>query len=72
MVGFAILQGPLAHLKHIFSTERLPFTAAYLGSLGFTLYFALAVRFLPPQDLKFDKRLDVTNQNAQKFDREFS
>lgn len=53
MVGFAILQGPLAHLKHIFSTERLPFTAAYLGSLGFTLYFALAVRSFPQPPLKY-------------------
>ncbi|BGP57974.1 hypothetical protein JCM8202_001936 [Rhodotorula sphaerocarpa] len=41
MVGFGVLQGPLAHLKHIFSTERLPFTAAYFGSLILTLVFAL-------------------------------
>ncbi|BGP03214.1 Protein transport protein sft2 [Rhodotorula toruloides] len=41
MAGFAILQGPLAHLKHIFSSERLPFTAAYFGSLILTLIFAL-------------------------------
>lgn len=43
MAGFAILQGPLAHLKHIFSSERLPFTAAYFGSLILTLIFALVV-----------------------------
>ncbi|SCV73176.1 BQ2448_7101 [Microbotryum intermedium] len=41
MVGFAILQGPLAHLKHICTAERLPFTAAYFGSLALTLYFAV-------------------------------
>ncbi|GAA6022318.1 hypothetical protein JCM10207_003283 [Rhodosporidiobolus poonsookiae] len=41
MVGFAVLQGPLAHLKHIFSAERIPFTAAYFGSLFLTLFFAL-------------------------------
>ncbi|GAA5875770.1 hypothetical protein JCM3774_006452 [Rhodotorula dairenensis] len=41
MVGFGVLQGPVAHLKHIFSAERLPFTAAYFGSLVLTLIFAL-------------------------------
>ncbi|KAL8291409.1 hypothetical protein RQP46_002387 [Phenoliferia psychrophenolica] len=48
MVGFAVLQGPLAHLKHILTAERLPFTGAYFGSLALTLYFALARRaYLP-------------------------
>lgn len=42
MVSFAILQGPLAHLKHILTPERLPFTGAYVGSLALTLYFAVA------------------------------
>ncbi|GAA5914593.1 uncharacterized protein JCM6883_004432 [Sporobolomyces salmoneus] len=41
MIGFSILSGPLAHLKHLFSSERLPFTAAYFGSLFLTLFFAL-------------------------------
>ncbi|GAA5899645.1 hypothetical protein JCM6882_001174 [Rhodosporidiobolus microsporus] len=41
MVGFAVLQGPLAHLKHIFTPDRLPFTLAYFGSLVATLFFAL-------------------------------
>ncbi|GAA5971298.1 hypothetical protein JCM21900_004493, partial [Sporobolomyces salmonicolor] len=41
MVGFAILSGPVAHAKHLFSAERLPFTAAYFGSLFLTLFFAL-------------------------------
>lgn len=31
-------------LKHIMSKERLPFSVAYFGSLGLTLYFALGVR----------------------------
>lgn len=43
MLGFAILAGPVAHFKHITSPERLPFTAAWLGSLGLTLFFAIAV-----------------------------
>ncbi|CCM02105.1 uncharacterized protein FIBRA_04182 [Fibroporia radiculosa] len=38
---FAVLVGPISHLKHLISKERLPFSAAYLGSLGLTLYFAL-------------------------------
>ncbi|GAB7338987.1 hypothetical protein MBLNU457_5656t1 [Dothideomycetes sp. NU457] len=30
-------------LKHLLSTERLPFTAAYFGSIAATLYFALGL-----------------------------
>ncbi|ORY54087.1 vesicle transport protein, partial [Leucosporidium creatinivorum] len=32
---------PVAHFKHIFTAERLPFTGAYFGSLAATLYFAV-------------------------------
>lgn len=45
IVGFAVLQGPLAQAQHMVSAERLPFTAVYLGSLALTLYFAVGVRF---------------------------
>jgi hypothetical protein len=45
--SFAVLVGPLNHIKHLASRERLPFSLAYLGSLGLTLYFALGVRPLP-------------------------
>ncbi|CAG8485142.1 4949_t:CDS:2, partial [Scutellospora calospora] len=41
ILSFALLHGPLAHLRHIFSRERLPFTIAYIGSMVATLYFAL-------------------------------
>ncbi|KAF8525613.1 ER-to-golgi vesicle protein transport Sft2 [Hysterangium stoloniferum] len=44
MFGFAILSGPVAHLKHLFSKERLPFTAAYFISLGLTLYFSIGLK----------------------------
>ncbi|RSH85906.1 protein transport protein sft2 [Apiotrichum porosum] len=44
MLGFAILHGPMNHLKHIISAERLPFSAAYFGSLGLTLVFAIYLR----------------------------
>jgi len=30
-------------VKHLLSTERLPFTATYFGSIALTLYFALGV-----------------------------
>ncbi|CAG8642641.1 5919_t:CDS:2 [Racocetra persica] len=43
--SFALLHGPLAHLRHIFSRERLPFTVAYLGSMAATLYFAIGLRW---------------------------
>ncbi|KAI0651313.1 SFT2-domain-containing protein [Trametes meyenii] len=41
MFGFAVLIGPINHIKHLFSKERLPFSAAYFTSLGLTLYFSL-------------------------------
>ncbi|KAH9418463.1 uncharacterized protein LOC113797601 [Dermatophagoides pteronyssinus] len=44
VASFAILLGPMNHLKHQFSKERLPFTAGYFGSLIATLYFALQVQ----------------------------
>lgn len=43
MGGFSVLMGPVAHFKHLISPERLPFTAAYFGSLGLTLFFAVGV-----------------------------
>ncbi|ETW79735.1 hypothetical protein HETIRDRAFT_48628 [Heterobasidion irregulare TC 32-1] len=41
MFGFSVLIGPINHLKHLVSKERLPFSLAYLSSLGLTLYFSL-------------------------------
>lgn len=41
--SFSVLIGPINHIKHLVSKERLPFSAVYLGSLGLTLYFALGV-----------------------------
>ncbi|KZV59618.1 SFT2-domain-containing protein [Peniophora sp. CONT] len=40
MFGFAVLIGPVNHIKHLCQRERLPFSAAYVGSLPLTLYFA--------------------------------
>lgn len=44
MFGFAVLVGPLNHLKHLISRERLPFSFAYVTSLALTLYFSVGVR----------------------------
>jgi len=41
MFGFAVLVGPITHLKHLASRERLPFSVAYVSSLAMTLYFSL-------------------------------
>ncbi|KAH9929473.1 ER-to-golgi vesicle protein transport Sft2 [Fomitopsis serialis] len=41
MFGFSVLIGPINHLKHLVSKERLPFSCAYIGSLALTLYFSL-------------------------------
>jgi len=44
MIGFSVLVGPINHIKHLASRERLPFSAVYLSSLGLTLYFALGAQ----------------------------
>ncbi|KAL1740048.1 Got1/Sft2-like family-domain-containing protein [Schizophyllum fasciatum] len=41
MFGFSVLIGPINHIKHLVSAERLPFSLVYFGSLGLTLYFSL-------------------------------
>jgi len=41
MFGFSVLIGPINHIKHLVSTERLPFSLVYFSSLGLTLYFSL-------------------------------
>ncbi|CBQ71103.1 related to SFT2/YBL102W [Sporisorium reilianum SRZ2] len=48
MIGFSVLSGPLAHLKHICSKERLPFSIAYFSSLALTIYFAVGPRKMLP------------------------
>lgn len=41
MLGFMILIGPMNQIKHLISPERLPFSAAYIGSLVLTIYFSM-------------------------------
>ena len=42
--SFNFLWGFVAHLKHLFSKERFPFTSVYFTSLFLTIYFALGLR----------------------------
>jgi len=46
LCSFSLLWGPVNHFKHLLTTERLPFTVAYFGTMGATLYFALSVSTL--------------------------
>ncbi|XP_022090447.1 protein transport protein SFT2-like [Acanthaster planci] len=39
--SFSLLWGPWYHLKHLFSSDRLPFTVIYFTSMFLTLYFSL-------------------------------
>lgn len=43
LASFAAVMGPWAYVQHLASTPRLPFTAAYFGSIGLTLYFSLGL-----------------------------
>ncbi|KAF2344322.1 Vesicle transport protein Got1/SFT2-like [Trinorchestia longiramus] len=44
LLSFSFLWGPVNHLKHLFSSERLMFTSVYLMSLMGTLYSALSLQ----------------------------
>lgn len=44
VLSFSFLWGPVNHLKHLFSSERLVFTSVYFLSLFATLYFALSLQ----------------------------
>lgn len=46
--SFALLWGPMNHLRHLFSKDRLPFTLVYFGTTLATLYFALVVKSTLP------------------------
>jgi len=43
LASFAAIMGPMNYVYHLLSTPRLPFTAAYFGSITLTLVFALKV-----------------------------
>jgi hypothetical protein len=41
--SWAVLMGPMQYAVHLISGARLPFTAAYFGSIIMTIYFAVGV-----------------------------
>ncbi|KFH45811.1 Protein transport protein-like protein [Hapsidospora chrysogenum ATCC 11550] len=41
LASFAAVMGPMNYVYHLLSTPRLPFTAAYFGSIILTLVFAI-------------------------------
>lgn len=41
------MMGPMTYVQHLFSGQRLPFTAAYFGSVALTLYFSMGVSHPP-------------------------
>lgn len=47
LASFAAVMGPMAYLQHLLSGPRLPFTAAYFGSIIMTFYFSLGVSNCP-------------------------
>ncbi|KAM7197606.1 protein transport protein SFT2 [Naviculisporaceae sp. PSN 640] len=44
LTSFAVIMGPVAYFQHLMSAQRLPFTAAYFGSLALTLYFSIGLQ----------------------------
>lgn len=48
LASWAVLMGPIQYAQHLLSAPRLPFTAAYFGSIVLTLLFAVKVGRPPP------------------------
>ncbi|EEA27650.1 Golgi traffic protein SFT2, putative [Talaromyces marneffei ATCC 18224] len=48
LASWAVLMGPISYIRHLLSGPRLPFTAAYFGSIALTLYFAVGVQASSP------------------------
>ncbi|KAJ3494840.1 hypothetical protein NLG97_g3819 [Lecanicillium saksenae] len=44
LASFAAVMGPMNYVYHLLSTPRLPFTAAYFGSIIMTLVFAIKLQ----------------------------
>ncbi|KAK2073126.1 hypothetical protein P8C59_007430 [Phyllachora maydis] len=43
LASFAVMMGPVPYVQHLTSGNRMPFTTAYFGSIGMTLYFSLGL-----------------------------
>ncbi|KAI0136274.1 Got1/Sft2-like family-domain-containing protein [Xylariales sp. AK1849] len=44
LCSWAVMMGPMTYVQHLLSGNRLPFTAAYFGSIFMTLYFSLGLQ----------------------------
>ncbi|EON61487.1 hypothetical protein W97_00702 [Coniosporium apollinis CBS 100218] len=44
LAAWAVMMGPMQYVQHLLSGPRLPFTAAYFGSIALTLYFSLGLQ----------------------------
>lgn len=44
LASWAAMMGPMTYIRHLMSTPRLPFTAAYFGSIALTLYFSIGLK----------------------------
>ncbi|OBT89548.1 hypothetical protein VE02_01085 [Pseudogymnoascus sp. 03VT05] len=58
LASWAVMMGPLTYGKHLVSAQRLPFTAAYFGSIGLTLYFSLG-QYVRDEEEKFQGGLGL-------------
>ncbi|KAF4306805.1 Vesicle transport protein Got1/SFT2-like protein [Botryosphaeria dothidea] len=43
LASWAVMMGPMQYVQHLTSGPRLPFTAAYFGTIALTLYFSLGL-----------------------------
>lgn len=64
LASFAAVMGPMTYLYHLLSTPRLPFTAAYFGSIILTLVFALKVSASPDGKTRLLLTLDLASQHS--------
>ncbi|KAF2145548.1 uncharacterized protein K452DRAFT_283902 [Aplosporella prunicola CBS 121167] len=43
LASWAVMMGPMQYVQHLLSGPRLPFTAAYFGTIALTLFFAIGL-----------------------------
>jgi hypothetical protein len=43
LAAWSVMMGPMQYIQHLVSGPRLPFTAAYFGSIALTLFFSLGL-----------------------------
>lgn len=44
LCSWGAMMGPMAYIQHLLSGNRLPFTAAYFGSIFMTIYFSMGLQ----------------------------